>query len=318
MQRAGYGGYGPAMVMRPGAGNWANQPYCGHGIRRGMKPQQMRGTFQPQGQPARSMGGPATGRVEHKVGIVHKQQPQAREDPGTMFFATDLSEWGSPEAEKSQGLCLKRAIDPLQWQPVVDRLVKEIPQEAEGTIYKEHLHLNANEEECQQKFQQVADAISQNLSQDPALATLVHKDALALTDATRKLLPEAKEMIVKLELFGEFVCSRWHRDWYVSRAIVSYNCSATDYTSDSNVDFYELEHCGNNDCIIRDKSRILSTDVGDIVFIKGLMYPGEVNPLVHKSPERKYCDGVVVSRLVLKVDVPNPQGGGHENSIASD
>lgn len=80
--------------------------------------------------------------------------------------------------------------------------------------------------------------------------------------------------------------------------------TGTEFTADSNVDFWEMEHCGNNDCIIRDKSQTEKVEVGDITFMKGSAYKG-ANPLVHKSPEPRYLpDGTVLNRLILKVDVP--------------
>jgi len=343
MQSAGYGGYEPrgsAVVMRPQPVSGGFLPYGSHGVRRQvavMKPHQIGGTFPPQAQQARSMAGPMTPLGVQKTattaqpattrfvmpavaaaGVVHKQQPQARQDSATMFFCTSLSQWYSPEAENSQGLCMKRAIDPLQWQPLVDQLAKDMSEDSEGTLCKEIIDLSASEEELQQKIQKAAHSISQSLSQDPALANLVYQDVSALTDATHKLVPQAKKVAVKLELFGESTCSRWHQDSYVSRGIVSYNCSATEYTPDSNVDFYELKHCGNNDHIIRDKSSILSTGVGDLVLIKGTIYPGKAKALVHKSPEKKYCNGVVVTRLLLKVDVQDLTGRDVEHSSTSD
>lgn len=89
--------------------------------------------------------------------------------------------------------------------------------------------------------------------------------------------------------------------------------TGTMYTDDSNIDFWELQHCGNNKCIIRNTDDIKSVDVGDILFIKGTGFPKGVSGLVHKSAEKKYNkDGDIINRLVLKVDVPyetNPEHG---------
>jgi len=134
--------------------------------------------------------------------------------------------------------------------------------------------------------------------------------AQALAIATHKMVPQACQLMMKLELFGMNTCARWHQDHYVCRSIVSYNCSALDYTADSNVNFWELYNCGNNDCVIHDKSHIRSANVGDIVMIKGSKFPGKAKGLIHKSPEVRYHRmGVVQSRIVLKVDVEDPAGG---------
>ena len=71
------------------------------------------------------------------------------------------------------------------------------------------------------------------------------------------------------------------------------------------MDFWELEHCGNNECIIQEKSQIRQVQVGDILFIKGKSFPSDTRALVHKSPAVEYHgNGVPMHRLVLKVDVP--------------
>jgi len=109
---------------------------------------------------------------------------------------------------------------------------------------------------------------------------------------------------MKLELVGANCCTRWHQDQLVSRAIVSYNCRGTEYVHHDGVDFWELKHCGNNDCIIRDRSQVSSVDVGDMLLMKGALFPGDANGLVHRSPDRRYhADGSVKTRLCLKIDV---------------
>merc|ERR1711871_1003921 len=100
----------------------------------------------------------------------------------------------------------------------------------------------------------------------------------------------------------------WHRDIYIGRTIVTYNSHGTDYTCNENVDFWELENCGNNACIIKDLDQVRNVEIGVILFIKGKLFPGSTG-LVHKSPEKRYHkDGRVVNRLVLKVDVPANEG----------
>merc|ERR1711920_264325 len=119
-----------------------------------------------------------------------------------------------------------------------------------------------------------------------------------------KMLPDTKEMSLKLELMGESVCSRWHQDHYTCRAIITYNGSGTVYAHNDNVNFWELNNCGNNDHIIRDVSQVLSATSGDVLLMKGKLFPSSVNGLVHKSPDKRYrADGSVMTRLCLKIDV---------------
>ncbi|CAE7172371.1 unnamed protein product, partial [Symbiodinium necroappetens] len=121
-------------------------------------------------------------------------------------------------------------------------------------------------------------------------------------------------LVLKLELIGEKSCKRWHRDFWCARAIVTYNTAGTLYTGDENVNFWELEHKGTNERIIRDNSEIHSAGVGNILFIKGMKYPDPVKGLIHRSPEAQYHDsGLVRNRLVLKVDVPEPEAWQEED-----
>ena len=87
--------------------------------------------------------------------------------------------------------------------------------------------------------------------------------------------------------------------------IVSYTGSVgTEYTSDANVDFWQLRHGGDNQSIIRDADKVSAVEVGDILFMKGKLFPTAPNGLVHKAPEKRYHDdGSVINRLLLKVDV---------------
>ena len=136
------------------------------------------------------------------------------------------------------------------------------------------------------------------------LGRQIQEDACALGRVWKEICPEVRELDVKLELFGENTCSRWHCDHFVGRGIVSYTgVVGTQYTRTSNVDLWELEHCGNNDCVVRDPEEVESVAVGDFLFIKGTKYPRVSNALVHKSPDVRYDEeGNVLNRLVLKVD----------------
>ena len=90
--------------------------------------------------------------------------------------------------------------------------------------------------------------------------------------------------------------------------------AGTQFSRDANVNFWELQHCGHNECIIRDVEKVEHVAVGDLLFIKGAKFPHgghAAGGLVHKSPEKRYHpDGRVVNRLVLKVDVMTMDGTG--------
>lgn len=222
-----------------------------------------------------------------------------------------MSEWLCPEADNYQGMRVPRALDPNEWQSLADQLDKD--NDRSDCFRQRIIDVDVPDANLQQRIQDAALDMSSSLP--PALAKLVYQDVLELAGTTCKIVP-ARELIIKFDLFSDNVCGRWHMDQYVCRSIVSYNCSATQYTADSNVDFNELLYCGKCPDIIYDKSRIQSADVGDIVMMKGGKFPGKAKSLVHKSPDIRYHDnGDTRTRLVLKVDVLNlPNGPGEEFS----
>merc|ERR1719356_2423002 len=119
-----------------------------------------------------------------------------------------------------------------------------------------------------------------------------------------EVLHDVETFQVKLEVLAKNVCSRWHTDCYVWRAIVAYSCTGTEYTEPANVDFWELENCGNNECVILDKNKIMQADVGDIFLMKGSGFPEENRQgLIHKSPNPQFRgNGLVIPRLIFKID----------------
>ena len=54
-----------------------------------------------------------------------------------------------------------------------------------------------------------------------------------------------QERVRKLELMGEYVCPRWHRDMYCGRGIISYNLAGTQYLAEVSwsLEFYDLTSC---------------------------------------------------------------------------
>lgn len=247
--------------------------------------------------------GYVTAAVRATANLAMSKVAELSEDPGTMLNCSSLSQWLSPEADCHQGLRVARPMDPGHWQPLADLLWSTAPEQQDSLRYEEvSLDTLDGDAAIQARLQAAAHAVSSGLP--PVLAEIVRNDALALADASRKLVPRPNQITMKLELFGTSTCARWHQDNYVSRALVSYNCSGTAYTEDSNVDFKELFYCGNNDCIIRDKARIRNVNVGDLVLIKGTKFPGKAQGLVHKSADVQYhTNGLVQSRILLKVDM---------------
>ena len=220
-----------------------------------------------------------------------------------VYVADDIDGWMRTEGTKHNGLLVERPFDG-RWEGLhaeVDEAVDRWPSYALCTQV-DNADLASNLDASVKELLEAA-------ALPAALAAQVRDDACRMGLVVGELCAFAPLLEVKLEIFGENSCSRWHQDYYAGRAIITYTGGVgTEYLDDSNVDFHELEHCGNNDCIIRDKRQVRRVMPGDMLFMKGRRFPGAgAGALVHKSPEKRYHpDGRVVHRLLLKIDVPAP------------
>ena len=236
--------------------------------------------------------------------VQHRYAARLRFSTDETIFSTDtLDGWLQPESSHYAGLMVKR------------------PSHGRWDCYQSII-----DEAAEARFGNARTLSTEALNGDPVhvrkqIGLLLEKAALP-ADLSQQIACDAcnlgavlgamcgtltRVLEIKLEVFGENSCNRWHRDNYAGRAIVSYTgAMGTQYTSDENVDFWELEHRGVNEHIIHDAGEICAAEVGDVLFMKGLRYPGAgAKGLTHKSPEKRYhADGRVVNRLVLKVDVP--------------
>ena len=228
----------------------------------------------------------------------------AGRDTEALLVTTTLMEWMQPNSLEHPGLLLKRPFRG-KWDSLshdVDAIALKLNgtpgpalQVANGAGLPERLP------SC---ITQVLHACGVPAS----LSKQIHEDACSVGCVVGKMCPWAPYLEIKLDVHGENDCVRWHQDHFAARVIVSYTGAvATEYTHSSNVDFWELENCGNNDCIIKDVDKIRGADVGDVLFMKGTGYPGVVKGLVHKSPKSQYTQkGRIVHRMTLKVDIPRP------------
>ena len=241
-------------------------------------------------------------------------QPRVCSDKPALFVADRLEQWNDPESLEYSGLVLRRPFGG-QW----DAFQTDIDQARERFGISQSLVACAPNNSAKQ-FALCVDQLLATASLPRKLAGQIREDACSLGRVWQTLYPKARELDVKLEIFGENTCARWHQDHFVGRAIVSYTGAVgTEYTRNSNVNFWELEHCGNNDHIIRDANQIESVAVGDFLLIKGTKYPQLSTALVHKSPEKLYVEqGRILNRLVLKVDAISPTPDVDSNKDAED
>lgn len=229
---------------------------------------------------------------------------ESRHRTSPLFIADSLEAWKRSESSQYAGMLLMRPEVSTGWnlQAYIDDFSR-----SGGFGKREKLVRDvANDEpqELARRLGRVSDELLANMSLPCNIRQQIQDDICSIGSVLGRICSHASTLQVTLEIMGENVCRRWHRDYYVGRAIVTYNSHATLYSADDNVNFWEMENCGNDDHIIRDSSQIQQVGVGDVLFMKGKEFPNSEG-LVHKSPEVRYHeDGRVINRLILKVDVP--------------
>jgi len=231
---------------------------------------------------------------------------------GPALICEAMDEWLRQDCDAFPAMYVPRAQEWGDVQHIVDALAEanafgdehEVKEEVQTLeqLGSEQLFMADVSEKAQRLVKRVA---AGGLPAD--VSDFIVEDFKQIAVVLTKLAPTAR-MVIKLEVIGEYGCSRWHRDNYIGRAIVTYNGRGTEYVDHENVDFWELENCGNNQCVLRGGSKVYSASAGGILFMKGKRYPsacasGEKG-LVHKAPDpQKHSNGKAMNRMLLKVDL---------------
>lgn len=250
------------------------------------------------------------GAVQKAVAILEPKSipspAKLDQERGACLVADTLEGWMQPEHLEYNGLLVKRPFGG-QWddfQGSIDELFArfgnhDLPKKFTGSVR------NGKPEDLERWLWSCISGILSEAALPAQLSKQIEDDACAIGKVVGALCPFAPEVTLKLEIFADNICRRWHQDNYVGRAIVSYTGhTGTEYTRHSNVDFEKLYSGADNQQLVRDANKIESVDVGDILFMKGKLYPHGAKGLVHKSPKERYHqDGRILNRLVLKVDV---------------
>jgi hypothetical protein len=233
-----------------------------------------------------------------------KVAPTVRKGPAVL--CKDVKEMLQPKGRIYPALLVQRGLKQFDIQQHVDKLAKsgafgmeqsaqekvELPWETERLAF-----------DLSKKAKRlVAFAVQHGLPKE--FGPQIQQDFEEIGMTLAKLVPTARRLLLKLDIMGASVCAKWHRDNYIGRAVITYNGNGTEFVDHNNVNWDVMENRGADEQRIRDKSKILSSNVGDILFMKGLLFPGTPNGLVHRSPEICWhADGSVVNRLLLKVDL---------------
>lgn len=233
--------------------------------------------------------------------------PQAAAMPlpvmGDALICKDLNEWADPKCNSFRALLIQRPRDGCYLQQAVDNIAEYLDAKEEVALPQSMADQWWFGEELSNKARRIT-ASALRLGLPAQVGQQLEQDFAQIGTVLQRMVPDAKQMWLKLEIMGTNACSRWHRDRYIGRAIVSYNSQGTQFVATSNVNENHLECGGQCQDIIRDETKVFQSEIGDILFMKGSKYPASPNGLVHRSPPIKYQDnGAVFNRLLLKVDL---------------
>lgn len=94
------------------------------------------------------------------------------------------------------------------------------------------------------------------------------------------------------------MCRKFHTDVNDLRLICTYMGPGTLWVPDEAIDYKALKARGEEQDIIKDEQKIQQVQTGDIVLLKGALYP-EANPILHRSPA---IEEQGERRLLLRLD----------------
>ena len=94
------------------------------------------------------------------------------------------------------------------------------------------------------------------------------------------------------------MCRKFHSDINDLRLLCTYMGPGTLWLPDEQVDYKALQTGGDNHEIVKDELQIQQASAGDVVLLKGALYP-DANPILHRSPSIEEQGEI---RLLLRID----------------
>lgn len=94
------------------------------------------------------------------------------------------------------------------------------------------------------------------------------------------------------------MCRKFHSDINDLRLLCTYMGPGTLWLPDEHVDYKALQAGKDNQEIVKDEQQIQQASAGDVVLLKGALYP-DANPILHRSPS---IEEHGEKRLLLRID----------------
>ena len=142
----------------------------------------------------------------------------------------------------------------------------------------------------------VEDYFTHHLSNCPSLMEDIGR-LVKLFDETTK----ASSLRLLLTTVSTNMCRKFHTDINDVRLLCTYVGQGTLWLPDEVVDYKALQRRGNDREVVKDKQQIQQVRTGDVVLLKGALYP-DANPILHRSPSIEKSGE---KRLLLRIDTKN-------------
>jgi hypothetical protein len=235
-----------------------------------------------------------------------------------VFRCSEVSDWLKPVCKAYQGMLVHRPhVDLNHLQDFIDQARDRFPDRSKNHSKECPMRPGESDDSLQRRLDLSAQELLAPCGLPEEAELQIRSDAAEIGLIVAKLLPNAANLILKLEFIREDSCQRWHRDQYYARAVVAYNAASTEYMHNDFVDLWEMENCGKNDCMVKDRSKVHFAGIGNALFMKGTKYPGQATGLIHRSPYTPLNpDGSVITRMLFKVDVDEMRRPGQRIMMA--
>ncbi len=113
-------------------------------------------------------------------------------------------------------------------------------------------------------------------------------------------IAQAESYRLTLSVVGSNMCRKFHTDINDLRLLCTYSGQGTLWLTDDNVDRTKLSLPGAENTMVLDESRVQQADSGDVLILKGALFPSENSKAaVHRSPSIEEFGS---KRLLLRID----------------
>ena len=137
------------------------------------------------------------------------------------------------------------------------------------------------------------DYFTNHLPEAPALL----KDISELLDVFKQTT-DSPSFRLLLATVNTNMCRKFHTDVNDLRMLCTYIGPGTHWVPNEGVNQKALQLRGSNQEIVKDPQQIQRVQTGDVVILKGALYP-EANPILHRSPP---IEKTKEKRLLLRID----------------